>query len=75
MDRLAEMAHFPAMVNAGASGNVLITLLVTWWLVPRYHQIYAPVVWTAVVLAVNLAPVVLPRAITFNKAPVPPLDG
>jgi hypothetical protein len=35
MDRLADMAHFPAMVNAGATGNVLITLLVTWWLVPR----------------------------------------
>jgi hypothetical protein len=74
MDRLADMAHFPAMVNAGATGNVLITLLVTWSLVPQYQQIYAPVVWTALVLAVNLAPVYLLRAITFNRAPVPPLN-
>jgi hypothetical protein len=71
MGRMADMTHFPALVNAGASGNVLITLLVTWWLVPRYQQIYAPVVWTAFVLAVNLAPVALLRAISFNKAPVP----
>ena len=71
MNRLADMGHFPALVNAGATANILITLLITWWLVPRYPQTYAPVVWTALVLMLNLLPVALLRAIAFNKAPIP----
>ncbi|WP_263381849.1 hypothetical protein [Granulicella arctica] len=74
MDRLADMAHFPAIVNAGATVNILATLLVTWALVPRYPQVYAPIVWTAIVLILNLSPVILLRAIAFNKAPIPPLS-
>ncbi len=73
MDRLADMGHFPPLVNAGATANIVLTLLVTWWLVPQYHQIYAPVVWTALVLLVNLLPVILLRALSFNPDPVPPL--
>jgi hypothetical protein len=73
MDRLADMAHFPALVNAGATANILLTLLITWNLVPRFPQTYAPVVWTALVLVVNLLPVVLLRAVSFNSTPIPPL--
>lgn len=43
MDRLADMSHFPAAVNAGATANVLLTLAVTWLLVPRFPQVFAPV--------------------------------
>ena len=73
MDRLADMGHFPAIVNAGATANILITLVMTWWLVPRYPQTYAPVVWTALVLMLNLLPVVVLRAIAYNRAPIPRL--
>lgn len=61
MNRLSDMAHFPAIVNAGATANILLTISLTWWLVPRYPQVYAPVVWLALVLCVNLLPVVLLR--------------
>ena len=61
MNRLSDMAHFPALVNAGATANILLTISITWWLVPRYPQVYAPVVWTAIVLCVNLLPVVMLR--------------
>jgi hypothetical protein len=61
MNRLADMAHFPAIVNAGATANILLTISVTWWLVPRYPQVYAPVLWVFLVLCVNLLPVVLLR--------------
>jgi hypothetical protein len=61
MNRLADMAHFPAIVNAGATVNILLTLCVTWWLVPHYPQIFAPMAWVAIVLCVNLLPVVLLR--------------
>ena len=55
------MAHFPAAVNAGATANVLLTLLVTWSVQPHFPQAIAPIVWVAMVLAVNLTPVLLLR--------------
>ena len=61
MNRLGDMAHFPPLVNAGATANVLLTVGITWWLVPRYPQTYAPMVWIALVLCVNLLPVVVLR--------------
>jgi hypothetical protein len=61
MNRLGDMGHFPAIVNAGATVNVLVTVAVTWWLQPRFAQPYAPVVWIALVLALNLSPVLLLR--------------
>jgi hypothetical protein len=73
MDRLADLAHFPTLVNAGATINVLATITATWWLVPRYTQVFAPVAWTALVLCLNLTPVLLLRLLAFNQAPIPPL--
>jgi hypothetical protein len=61
MNRLADMGHFPAVVNAGATVNVLATICLTWFVVPRYAEPFAPVVWVALVLAANLLPVVLLR--------------
>lgn len=55
------MAHFPALVNAGATANVMLTICLTWALVPRYPQAYGPAAWIAIVLCVNLLPVVLLR--------------
>ena len=73
MDRLGDMAHFPPLVNAGATLNVLVTITVTWFLVPRYPQVYAPLVWAAIVLCLNLLPVVLLRATDANRRPMPRL--
>ena len=61
MNRLADMGHFPAVVNAGATVNILITTCATYWLAGRYAQPYAPVLWIAAVLVLNLLPVVLLR--------------
>ncbi len=61
MNRLGDMAHFPAVVNAGATANILLTLCVTFMLVPHYSQGYAPFIWIAIVLCVNVLPVVLLR--------------
>lgn len=55
------MAHFPAFVNAGATANILVTVCATWWLQPRYPQVFAPMLWVAIVLCVNLLPVLLLR--------------
>ncbi len=61
MNRLGDMLHFPAAVNAGATVNVMATIAVTWWLQPRYSQPYAVLVWIALVLALNLLPVFVLR--------------
>lgn len=59
MNRLSDMLHFPALVNAGASVNVVLTLVATWWVAPRYPFLEGP--WVAVVLVANLLPVILLR--------------
>ncbi len=59
MNRLGDMLHFPAAVNAGATANVLLTVALTWWVEARYPLL--PGIWLAIVLAVNLLPVVLLR--------------
>ena len=67
MNRLADMAHFPGAVNTGATLNILLTISVTWLLVPRYQQPYAPILWIALVLFLNLLPVALLR-LTLTRA-------
>ena len=59
MNRLGDMAHFPAPVNLGATINVLLTILLTWWVEPQVPALAG--VFVAVVLAVNLVPVALLR--------------
>lgn len=59
MNRLSDLGHFPVLVNAGATTNVLLTVLLTWWVEPAYPSLAG--LWVAVVLAVNLVPVVLLR--------------
>ena len=73
MDRLRDMGHFPALVNAGATANVLVTLCVTWWLARRFPQPWSPVLWVAVVLSLNLLPVVILRLRLTPSTPYPRL--
>lgn len=59
MNRLGDMLHFPAIVNAGATANVLMTIALTWWVEPRHPAMAGA--WVALVLAFNLLPVLLLR--------------
>ena len=79
MNRLADMAHFPAAVNAGATANVLLTITVIFFLrrflLTSPLAVYAPVTllttplaFTALVLALNLAPVVVLRALDRRRS-------
>ncbi len=84
MDRLADMTHFPPLVNAGASVNILFTITIVFFL-ERYLPasplaatfpvmlLTTPLLVTVLFLALNLAPVVLLRAIDKNTRPVPTL--
>lgn len=69
MNRLGDMFHFPHAVNAGATLNVVATIAATWWIEPRYAQPYAVLVWIALVLALNLLPVLLLRRTMRDDEP------
>jgi hypothetical protein len=71
MNRLTDMLHFPALVNAGATVNVLVTILLTWYVEPHHPALAGP--WIALVLACNLLPVVLLRLTITPATQYPPL--
>ena len=73
MNRLSDMLHFPVIVNAGATGNVLLTIIATWWVEPRYPALAGP--WIALVLALNLLPVLLLRLTMSPSTTFPTLEG
>ncbi len=71
MDRLGDMLHFPALVNAGATLNVLVTVAITWYAEPRHPALAG--LWVAVVLTLNLLPVLLLRLSLTPATVYPPL--
>ena len=71
MNRLTDMLHFPAIVNAGATLNVLVTVVVTWYVEPRSPMLAGP--WVALVLFLNLLPVFLLRLTVTPATEYPPL--
>ena len=71
MNRLTDMLHFPALVNAGATFNVLVTVLATWWVEPRFPTLAGA--WVALVLVLNLLPVALLRLSLTPRTTYPPL--
>ncbi len=84
MNRLGDMAHFPPLVNAGATLNILVTITVLFfvehWLPTSplsatlpVMLLTTPLLLTALFLILNLAPVVLLRAIDKSQRPIPTL--
>ncbi len=61
MNRLGDMGHFPPLVHAAATANVLAMVTATWFVEPRFPQPFAPVAWIALILALNLLPVLVLR--------------
>ena len=84
MNRLGDMAHFPPLVNAGATANILGTITILFfverWLPTSPFAatfpvmlLTTPLLITLLFLVLNLAPVVLLRALDKNQRPVPTL--
>ena len=73
MNRLGDMGHFPVPVNVGATLTVLVTLVATWWIEPRLSGGWAPTAWVALILVLNLLPVVALRLTLNATSSYPPL--
>jgi hypothetical protein len=50
MNRLTDMLHFPAEVNAGATLNVLMTVALTWYVEPHHPALAGP--WIALLIGI-----------------------
>ncbi len=76
MNRLGDMARFPALVNAGATLNILLTIAVTLIVFAHYGALpWALPAWVAMVLTLNVMPVVALRATGWRaREPYPPVE-
>ena len=62
MDDLKDMGRFPLSVHAGATANVLLTILLTYLLRGRLEGPLVLPAWAGGVISANLIPVVLLRS-------------
>lgn len=62
MDDLRDMGRFPLPVHAGATGNVLLTIFLTYLLRGRRQSPLALSVWAGGVISANVLPVILLRS-------------
>lgn len=62
MDDLRDMGRFPLPVYAGATGNILLTILMTYLLRGRREGPLVLPVWAGGVISANVLPVVLLRS-------------
>jgi hypothetical protein len=62
MDDLRDMGHFPLPVHAGATANVLLTILLTYLLRGRTEGPIVLPAWAGGVILANVVPVVLLRS-------------
>jgi hypothetical protein len=76
MNHLADMGRFPVAVHAGATLNVVLTVAFTLIVFAHYGGLpWALPIWVAVVLFLNLMPVVALRAAGWRAgAPYPPIE-
>lgn len=74
MDDLRDMGRFPVPVHAGATGNVLLTILLTYLLRGRRKGPLVLPVWAAAVICMNVLPVVLLRSRMDDSTHYPELS-
>ncbi len=74
MDDLRDMGRFPLPIYAGATGNVLVTILLTFLVHGRYPRPGALPPWVGLILTLNLSPVILLRLFMDRDEPRPVIE-
>lgn len=74
MDDLRDMGRFPLPVYAGATGNVLLTILLTYLLRGRREGSLTLPVWAGGVISANVLPVILLRSRTDESTHYPEIS-
>ncbi|GAC1354516.1 MAG: hypothetical protein NVSMB42_12340 [Herpetosiphon sp.] len=57
MDDLRDMGRFPLPVYIGATGNILLTLVLTYLIQGRYKERYTLLLWAFGIISANVLPV------------------
>lgn len=73
MNALEDMGHFPLVIYAGATGNVLATITATWFLHLHTDDLRVLWIWAVAILALNLSPVFFLRLVLKNTRDTPPI--
>jgi hypothetical protein len=74
MDDLRDMGRFPLSVHAGATANVLLTILLTYLLRGRSEGPLTLPVWAGGVICANVLPVILLRSRTDENTNYPEIS-
>ena len=74
MDELWDMGRFPLPIYAGATGNILATIALTFFVHGRYPRSSALPAWVGLMLTLNLSPVVLLRLMMNDDEPTPIIE-
>lgn len=62
MNDLRDMGRFPLPIYLGATGNILLTIILTYLVSGRYPQPFALPVWAGSIISLNVLPVLLLRS-------------
>lgn len=73
MDDLRDMGRFPVPIYVGATGNILQTLVLTYWLHGRVRSRLALPLWAGAIIAANVGPVIALRRTLDEHSNYPPI--
>lgn len=61
MDDLRDMGRFPVPIYVGATGNILLTIVLTYLIQGRYRERLVLLLWAGGIISTNVLPVFLLR--------------
>ncbi len=73
MDNLRDMGRFPVPIYLGATGNILQTIVLTYFLHGRVRSRAALPLWAGAIIAANVAPVMVLRRGLDEHSNYPPI--
>lgn len=74
MDDLRDMGRFPVPIYVGATGNILLTIVLTYLIRGRFPQGFVLPMWAAGIIGANVGSVVLLRTGMDERTPYPPIE-
>ncbi len=74
MDDLRDMGRFPLPIYLGATGNILLTIALTYLVRSRYPRPLALPLWSGGIISLNVLPVFLLRSRMDEDNQYPPIE-
>ncbi len=74
MDDLRDMGRFPLPIYAGATGNILQTIVATYWIHGKVSGPAALPLWAGAFIVANVTPVVMLRRGLDEYSVYPPIE-